>query len=90
MTKNATLSLADTLTQDRGLIEFVDERVRSGLYGNASEVVWAGLRLLEAQEEQVESLRDALVAGEESGTPKPFDFEDFKALKRATSDQSRT
>lgn len=32
--------------------------------------------------EQVSALRDALVAGETSGPPQPFDFEEFKARKR--------
>lgn len=32
--------------------------------------------------EQVNALQDALVAGETSGPPQPFDFEEFKARKR--------
>ena len=38
------------------------------------------LRLLEEQEVRFQALRDALIAGEESGSPKPFDGEAF--LKR--------
>lgn len=83
MAKDAAVTLVDTLSQDPHLVAFVDERVRSGDYGTAHEVVWAALRLLEEHEEKVRSLRDALVAGEESGKPRPFDFEDFKARKWA-------
>ncbi len=43
----------------------------------------AGLRLLEELEAKVTTLRDALIAGEQSGEPRPFDFEAFKARKRA-------
>ena len=38
------------------------------------------LRLLEKCKAQVKALQDALIAGEESGTPKPFDNDVF--LKR--------
>ncbi|WP_296615472.1 type II toxin-antitoxin system ParD family antitoxin [Sphingomonas sp.] len=56
---------------------------RAGRYGSASDVVRAGLRLLEELEAKVTTLRDALIAGEQSGEPRPFDFEAFKARKRA-------
>ena len=55
------VSLTDML--DR----FVEDRVESGAYQNASEVVRAGLRLLQAQEEahraKVERLRAAIQVG---------------------------
>lgn len=60
--------------------EFVDDQVSSGRYASASEVVRAGLRLLEEREARVKTLQDALIAGEESGEPAPFDGEAF--LKR--------
>ncbi len=46
---------------------FIAEQLKEDRYGSASEVVRAGLRLLEAQEFQLEQLRAALIAGEESG-----------------------
>lgn len=53
------------------LDRFVDARIRSGKYANASEVLRAGLRALEQSEREdqarLETLRGALEAGEASG-----------------------
>lgn len=78
MGKNTSVTLSDHF------IEFVDQQIEEGRYGSVSEVVRAGLRLLEEQEAQLETLRAALVAGEASGPSKPFDFEAFLARKNAS------
>lgn len=56
---------------------FISEQLETGRYGSASDVVRAGLRLLEEHEANVRALQDALVAGEKSGTPRPFDSKEF-------------
>jgi antitoxin ParD1/3/4 len=68
---------------------FVRDQVESGRFNNASEVVRAGLRLLEDQQQHVELQRDAvraaIAAGLSSGTPvaaEPF-FEQLEAKYRA-------
>ena len=51
--------------------------------GVRTTAIRAGLRLLEEHEAKVKALQDALIAGEQSGEPRPFDFDSFKARKRA-------
>lgn len=50
---------------------YVDARIRSGHYANASEVIRAGLRALEQGEKEDRArlliVREAVLAGEESG-----------------------
>lgn len=62
--------------------EFIDERIATGRYGSASDVVRAGLRLLEEHEARVDVLRQALIEGENSGASEPFDFDAFIEAKR--------
>ncbi len=65
---------------------FIDQQVSQGRYGSASEVVRAGLRLLEEREEEreatVAALRAAIRVGEDSGDFQPFDFDAFRKRKR--------
>ncbi len=61
---------------------FVGTRVAQGRYGSASEVVRAGLRLLEEHEMRLEALRAALIEGEESGQPEAFDGDAFLSEMR--------
>ena len=82
MAKNTSMSLGDHFTG------FIDAQVRSGRYGSASDVVRAGLRLLEDHETKVRALQDALIKGEQSGEPQSFDFEGFKARKRLEFNRS--
>ncbi|MSQ49443.1 MAG: type II toxin-antitoxin system ParD family antitoxin [Betaproteobacteria bacterium] len=68
---------------------FVRKQVSSGRFNNASEVVRAGLRLLEDQEKQaalqLSALRAAIAAGLASGPGIPADevFDRLKAKYRA-------
>ena len=77
MSKNTSFSLGDHFNR------FIEMQVARGRYGSASDVVRAGLRLLEEQEARLASLRSALIEGEESGPSTPFDFEGFMARKRS-------
>ena len=77
MPRNTSISLGDHFAR------FVDQQVEGGRYGSASDVVRAGLRLLEEHEAKLTALRGALIEGEQSGPSTPFDFDAFIAGKRA-------
>lgn len=62
---------------------FIGEQIRLGRYGSASEVVRAGLRLLEEHEAKVTALRAALIKGEQSGPAEPLSMTDFLRDARA-------
>ena len=76
MTKHTSFSLGGHFTA------FIEAEVSKGRYASASEVVRAGLRLLEEREAHLTRLRAALAEGEESGPSAPFDFDAFLADKR--------
>ena len=77
MRRNTSVSLGDHF------VRFIDSQVESGRFGSASDVVRAGLRLLEEHESKVRALQSALIAGEESGPARPFDGESFLTRMRA-------
>jgi antitoxin ParD1/3/4 len=65
---------------------FVDNSVTQGRFKNASEVIRAGLRLLEEEENKIVVLRNAINEGIESGIAENFDpkrhLESLKAKKK--------
>ena len=77
MGKNTSFALGDHF------VSFIDTQVAEGRYSSASDVVRAGLRLLEAEEAKLNALRAALIAGEESGPGEEFDIEQFLAEMNA-------
>lgn len=76
MSKNTSISLGDHFA------DFINAKVAEGRYASASDVVRAGLRLLEEREANLAALRAALIEGENSGASTAFDFEAFIARKR--------
>ncbi|MCL2636417.1 MAG: type II toxin-antitoxin system ParD family antitoxin [Betaproteobacteria bacterium] len=67
---------------------FANSQVQSGRYGSVSDVVRAGLRLLEEREARLKALETALIEGEQSGEARPFDFAAFKARMRAEHERA--
>ena len=64
--------------------EFVSSQVSAGRYKNVSEVIRAGLRLLENEESKALALKNAIQEGLNSPRVENFDFdENLKMLKAA-------
>ena len=74
MGRNTSVSLGDYFEQ------FVDNRVSEGRYKNASEVIRAGLRLLETEENKLFALKNAIDDGIDSGI-----FENFNPEQQLIS-----
>jgi len=66
MGRNTSVSLGDYFES------FVDNSVAEGRYKNASEVIRAGLRLLELEENKMLALKMSLKEGIDSGINKDF------------------
>lgn len=76
--KNTSISLGDYFDQ------FVSSQVSAGRYKSVSEVIRAGLRLLEEEENKVIVLKAAIQKGLDSPLVENFDFkENLKKLKEA-------
>lgn len=77
MSKNTSITLGNYFD------EFIQGQISSGRYKNVSEVVRAGLRLLEDEESKKSSLKKALQEGVDSGLAHDFDAkQNLLVLKR--------
>ena len=73
MSKNTSISLGNYFDK------FVNSQVTAGRYKNVSEVLRAGLRLLENEDSEVIALRNAIQEGIDSGIA--YDFDPQKNLE---------
>lgn len=71
MSKNTSIALGDHFQK------LVHELVSKGRFGTTSEVIRAGLRLLEEQDAKLSALRKAIREGVDSGPAEPFDFDAY-------------
>lgn len=78
--KNTSISLSSHFN------DFISSQIASGRYKNVSEVIRAGLRLLEDEESKIKALRKAIQEGIDSGLAYDFDpkkhLEELKAKKK--------
>lgn len=66
MGRNTSVSLGNYFE------DFVENNISQGRYKNASEVIRAGLRLLEEEENKIHALKKAIQEGIDSGIAKNF------------------
>jgi antitoxin ParD1/3/4 len=71
MSRNTSISIGNYFDN------FIKSRISSGRYKNASEVIRAGLRLLEDEENKIIALREAIQEGLDSGIANDFDPESY-------------
>jgi antitoxin ParD1/3/4 len=80
MSRNTSISIGDYFDS------FIQSRISAGRFKNASEVIRAGLRLLEEEENRIIALREAIQEGIESGIAYNFNpeshLEGLKAKKK--------
>ena len=81
MGRNTSISLGNHFE------EFVGDKISNGRYNNASEVIRAGLRLLEEEENKIVILKKAIDEGLKSGLAENFNPKNF--LKKLKADKSK-
>jgi antitoxin ParD1/3/4 len=86
MGKNTSISLGNHFES------FIDNSLNKGRFQNVSEIVRAGLRLLEEEENKLMALKTAIQEGIDSGIVKDFDskkhLETLKTKRKANGELS--
>jgi len=77
MDRNTSISIGDYFDS------FIKSRISTGRYKNASEVVRAGLRLLEEEENKIMALRESIQEGIESGIAHDYNPEEHLSSLKA-------
>lgn len=77
----ATVRKTITLTEQQDA--WISAQVDAGHYTNDSEAIRDLIRREQARGFEIESIRQALIEGEQSGEPERFNFTEFKRRKSA-------
>ena len=75
----ATVRKTITLTQQQDA--WISDQIAAGSYTNDSEAIRDLIRQAQQRDLELDSIRAALIQGELSGEPEPFDFAAFKRRK---------
>jgi antitoxin ParD1/3/4 len=70
-----------TLTEQQNA--WIAAQIDAGRYTNDSEAIRDLIRREQERSLEIDSIRQALIEGEQSGEPEPFDFAAFKRRKAA-------
>jgi len=71
------MSRANAISLSDYFEDFVEQQAAGGRYNSPSDVIEAGLRLLEIQENKLLVLRKAIADGDTSGLAVPLDFQEL-------------
>ena len=82
MNKNTSITLGEHFDT------FVQTSISQGRYKNVSEVIRAGLRLLEEEENKVLALKNAIQKGLDSPRVKNFDFDEHLERLKAENEKN--
>lgn len=77
----ATVRKTITLTEQQNA--WIASQIAAGHYTNDSEAIRDLIRREQARGLEIETIRQALIEGEQSGEPERFDFMAFKTRKAA-------
>ena len=77
----ATVRKTISLTEQQD--SWIATQIDAGRYTNDSEAIRDLIRREQERGLETESIRQALIEGEQSGEPEPFDFAAFKQRKAA-------
>jgi len=78
----ATIRKTITLTDQQDA--WIKAQIDGGRYTNDSEYIRDLIRREQERSAEIEAIRQALIEGEESGEPQPFDVSAFKRRMRKT------
>lgn len=70
-----------TLTEQQD--DWIARQIAAGHYTNDSEAIRDLIRRAQERTAEIDAIRIALIEGEQSGAPAPFDFAAFKQRKAA-------
>lgn len=76
-------SVRKTITLTEHQNAWIADQIAAGLYTNDSEAIRDLIRREQERRADIESIRQALIEGEQSGEPERFDFAAFKQRKLA-------
>lgn len=76
-------SVRKTITLTEQQNAWIADQIGAGLYTNDSEAIRDLIRREQERRAGIESIRQALIEGEQSGEPERFDFAAFKQRKLA-------
>ncbi|MDX1252232.1 MAG: type II toxin-antitoxin system ParD family antitoxin [Gammaproteobacteria bacterium] len=77
----ATVRKTITLTDQQD--NWIKAQIAAGHYTNDSEYIRDLIRREQERSAEIETILQALIEGEQSGEPEPFDFDAFKRRKLA-------